>query len=361
MSVDLGGRGYPIEIGSGLLDAAGTYCAGAGLRGTALMVSDSHVRPLHAVRVEKSLSAAGFRVQTLDVPAGEPSKDWTQLGRLCEAARSAGLDRNGFVVALGGGVVGDLAGFLAAIWLRGVSFVQIPTTVLAMVDSSVGGKTGINLPAGKNLVGAFHQPRLVLADLDVLKTLPCREFSAGMAEVVKYGAIRDVGILDELRTRAPTGPDAFPAPAMESLIARCCQIKADIVGLDERETGLRAILNFGHTLGHALETCAGYGTLLHGEAVAMGMVYAAHLSAAVCGFDRAQIQPLANLLAALGLPVRVPSGLAWDEVRRAMSSDKKVSGGRVRFVLLTRNGWAEPGYEVREEVLKEGWRHVGGE
>ena len=359
VNVELGSRSYPILIGTGLLDGLGNACAEAGLAGRALIVTDSTVRPLYAARAEASLRAAGISIQTLDVPAGESSKDWTNLASICEASLRAGLDRRGFIVALGGGVVGDLAGFAAAVWLRGIPFVQVPTTLLAMVDSSVGGKTGINLPGGKNLVGAFHQPRLVMADLDALRTLPAREFSSGMAEVVKYGWIRDASLLETL-DKDGQRLRAHDSAALEKVISRSCSIKADVVGRDEREGGLRAILNFGHTFGHALEACAGYGALLHGEAVAIGMVFAARLSERITGLASGSTAGIEKQLRAFDLPVRAPQGSDWARLRTAMAADKKSSAGQIRWVLARAPGNATPGHTVPDEVLEEAWRYVSG-
>jgi len=296
-------------------------------------------------------------VERAVVPAGEASKDGARLFDLYAAALAAGLDRRGLVVALGGGVVGDLAGFAAATFLRGVRCVQAPTSLLAMVDSSVGGKTGINLPEGKNLVGAFHQPALVLADTDALRTLPRREFVSGLAEVVKYGAIRDAAFLDAIAADAPALL-AGDAAAVARAVRRSCEIKAGVVAGDEREeSGLRAVLNFGHTLGHAVESVAGYGTWLHGEAVAIGMAYAARLSVRLAGLGPEAAARLEGLLAALGLPGSAP-GLSWAALRRAMGVDKKSAGRVPRFVLLEALGRARAGVEVPEALLEEVW-HVG--
>ncbi|MBP7274980.1 MAG: 3-dehydroquinate synthase [Kiritimatiellae bacterium] len=360
LTVELGDRSYPILMGVGILDGLGEACVEAGLSGRALIVTDSTVRGLYAARAEASLRAAGISIQTLDVPAGESSKDWTHLASVCEAALAAGLDRRGFIVALGGGVVGDLAGFAAAVWLRGIDFVQVPTTLLAMVDSAVGGKTGINLPGGKNLVGAFHQPRLVLSDLDVLRTLPAREFAGGMAEVVKYGWIRDADLLVTLERDCARLKALDPA-ALEPVVARCCAIKADVVARDEREGGLRAILNFGHTFGHALEAGSGYGALLHGEAVAIGMVFAARLSERIAGLAAGSTAALERQLRAFDLPVRAPRGADGARLRAVMTADKKSAGGRVRWVLAREPGRAEPGYAAPDEAIEEAWRYVSGE
>ncbi len=351
VNVDLGDRSYPIHIGSGNLDSLGEACKTAGLKGKCLVVTDESVAPLYAGRAVQSLEKAGFNPALEILPAGEPTKCQAQLMNLYSKAAAHGLDRKCFMVALGGGVIGDLTGFAAASWLRGIRFVQVPTTLLAMVDSSVGGKTGINIPEGKNLVGAFHQPELVLIDLDTLKTLPRRELAAGMAEVVKYGIIWDAELF---RTLEKSGTDFS---TLGETVARCCEIKAEVVGKDERESGLRGILNFGHTLAHAIENVAGYGQFLHGEAVAIGMVYAAHLSVALKGLSVAESARIEKLLAGLSLPVGAPD-LAWKEIRAAMAVDKKTVGGLTKFVLADRIGHVEFGCEVPEELLEEVWNGI---
>jgi 3-dehydroquinate synthase len=365
VNVVLGRRSYAIHLGAGLLPQLGVLTAQV-LRGrSALLVTDNHVSQLCGEAAAASLRGAGFKVHRAVVPAGEASKCGEQLFALYDAAKQAGLDRSGIVVALGGGVVGDLAGYLAASWLRGIAFVQVPTTLLAMVDSSVGGKTGINLPSGKNLVGAFHQPALVIADLDVFTTLPPRETRAGLGEVVKYGAIRDAALFATLEAHAPVFAkswndlSAAERELFANVIARCCAIKAEVVAGDEREeTGLRAILNFGHTLGHAIEKASGYGKLLHGEAVAVGMVAAAQLSARLTGLPAADVARLKQLLVNLGLPVCAP-GLAWADLRAAMQLDKKSQGGVPRFVLLKQLGEAVTGCAVPEDVLESVARDLG--
>ena len=348
VNVDLGDRSYPIHIGSGILETLGGACKTAGLKGHCLIVTDENVAPLFGSRVVQSLEKAGFKPALEVLPAGEQTKCQAQLMNLYSKAAAHGLDRKCFMVALGGGVIGDLTGFAAANWLRGIRFVQVPTTLLAMVDSSVGGKTGINIPEGKNLVGAFHQPELVLIDLDTLKTLPPRELAAGMAEVVKYGIIWDAELFRVLEKK----------PEVDAgLISRCCEIKAEVVGQDEREGGLRGILNFGHTAAHAIENVAGYGEFLHGEAVAIGIVYAAHLSVALKGLSVGESMRIEKLLAGLSLPVGV-SGLAWKDIRAAMSVDKKTVGGLLKFVLADRIGHVDFGCEVSEELLEEVWNGI---
>ena len=387
VTVDLGERSYPIHIGSGILDTLGEACKAAGLKGRCLLVSDENVAPLYAEKVFQSLEKTGF-APTLEVlPAGEPTKCHEQLIPLYSKAAELRLDRGHFMVALGGGVIGDLTGFAAASWLRGIRFVQVPTSLLAMVDSSVGGKTGVNIAEGKNLVGAFHQPELVLIDLETLQTLPAREFVAGMAEVVKYGVIWDEPFFQALEENRDAGSacfqclesvDAVSSPRLQTLeergedtastnwmgeiISRCCEIKAEVVRQDEREGGLRGILNFGHTLAHAIENVAGYGQFLHGEAVAIGMVYAARLSTQLKGLSVEESARIEKLLATLGLPVTAsdPQGLrrgrlAWKDLRAAMAVDKKTRDGLTQFVLVDRMGHAEIGCEVPEELMEEVW------
>ena len=357
IQVELGARSYPIHIGSGGLARAGRLCRERGLAGAALVVSDSHVDPLYGPATERALREAGYAVRRAVVPAGESSKSQACLTALYHAALDAGLDRQAFFVALGGGVVGDLAGFAAASYLRGVAYVQVPTSLLAMVDSSVGGKTGINLPQGKNLVGAFHQPALVIADPDTLRTLPPREYRAGLAEVVKYGVIRAPALFDRLE-RAGAALREPAAADLDAILGECCRIKAAVVAADEREGGLRAILNFGHTAGHALENAAGYGTFLHGEAVAVGMAYASALSVRLSGWPAAAHGRLLGLLRALELPVTAP-GLGWPAVRAAMAADKKSAARRPRFVLAEDWGRMRLGAEAPEETLAEVWHVLG--
>jgi 3-dehydroquinate synthase len=286
------------------------------------------------------------------VPAGEQSKSLEYVGKIYSAALASGLDRKSLFVALGGGMIGDLTGFAAATFLRGVNFIQVPTTLLAMVDSSVGGKTGINLKEGKNLAGAFHQPLEVNADIDCLTTLNDREYRSGLAEVVKYGVIWDASLFHQIETQADA-IIARNADVLSRIIARCCEIKAEVVAVDERDNGVRSILNFGHTMGHALETASGYGTLLHGEAVAVGMVFAASVSVAEKGFSKVNSDRLRNLLVKLGLPVTCNAALSWDTVRKAMNTDKKSQLGKPRFVLAEKLGAVLFGCEASEHVMEE--------
>ncbi|MBL7115890.1 MAG: 3-dehydroquinate synthase [Kiritimatiellae bacterium] len=352
VSVDLGERSYDISIGSD--GPVGAVLSGLDVK-RALIVSDSNVAALYLPWCRKKLSEAGLEVSECVFPAGEPSKCLETMAMLYDAAVSARLDRSSVVVALGGGVVGDAAGFLAASYLRGVRFVQVPTTLLAMVDSSVGGKTGINLPQGKNLVGAFYQPVEVDINLDTLVTLQNREYRAGLAEVVKYGVIWDADLFALLEQRTDDLLKQDPM-LLADVVARCCEIKAEVVSQDEREGGLRAILNFGHTLGHALENILGYGEWLHGEAVSAGMVYAAEVSVAQHGLTRVEADRIHDVLQALQLPVqwRGPNGdVAWSLVLDAMGRDKKTIGSVLKFVLSDRIGHVDFGCVVAEEALAE--------
>ena len=329
LRVELGRRGYPIHVGAGLLADAALWTAP--LRGRhVLLVTDGNVARHHLAPVQAALADRSLAVEVL--PPGEQEKTWARLGSLLERLATLGASRDAAVVALGGGVVGDLAGFAAACWMRGVDFLQLPTTLLAMVDSSVGGKTAVNLPQGKNLAGAFHQPVAVVADTAVLATLPDRELRAGLAEVVKYAAIMDAAFMDWLERHADALLVREPS-ALATAIATSCRHKAAIVARDETEQGERALLNFGHSFGHALETVAGYGVLLHGEAVAIGMVQAARLSATLGLAPDEDASRLAALLARLGLRTAPPPGLDPDALLAAMRLDKKNVSGQLRLVL----------------------------
>jgi len=325
ITVELGERSYPIFIGSGLL--GGGFDLSAHVRGPdCLVVTNETVEPLYLDALSANL--AGKQLRAISLPDGEAYKTLETVEDILDTLVENGANRDTTVVALGGGVVGDIAGFAAACYMRGVDFIQVPTTLLAQVDSSVGGKTGVNHASGKNLIGAFHQPRAVLIDTDTLKTLPDRELKAGLAEVIKYGAIVDADffawIEDNLEALIARDADALAAA-----IRRSCELKAGIVAEDERESGRRALLNFGHTFGHAIEHCQGYGEWLHGEAVAAGMVMAAQLSAS----DAALARRIARLLERAGLPSRPPA-IAANDLLAAMSLDKKVQGKQLRFVLL---------------------------
>lgn len=357
LTVELGARSYPIRIGRGGLESLGAFCRERGLRGACLVVADENVDRLHGARCLEALRCAGYAAEKAVVPAGEPSKSGDCLFQLYRAAIQAGLDRRSFVVALGGGVVGDLAGFMAATFLRGLPYVQVPTTVVAMVDSAVGGKTGINLPEGKNLVGSFHQPVGVAVDLDLLATLPQREYVSGLAEVIKYGVIRDRAFFDRLEGGVKPLLAREPELLAEA-VARSCAIKAEVVGEDETEGGVRAILNFGHTLGHAIEKVSGYGRYLHGEAIGIGMRYAADLSVRERGLPEDEARRIGDLVSAVGLPVKAPE-LDWEALCAAMAVDKKSVGRMPRFVLAERIGHVAFGCEVGADRLKEVWRGLG--
>jgi 3-dehydroquinate synthase len=336
-----GDRSYEIHCGPGLLARVGLLLREAGAtRG--VIVADSGVMATHAATVAGSLAEAGILAPLLAVPAGEGSKSIAAAGRLWAEFAGLAVDRQTHVVAVGGGVVGDLAGFVAATFARGLPVWQVPTTVVAQVDSAIGGKTGINLDAGKNLVGVFWQPRGVVADTEALATLPDREFQSGLAEVVKYGMILDAGFFAWLEAHAADLVARHPAPLRQA-VERSAAIKARVVEKDERETtGLRAALNYGHTFGHAYETAAGYGTLLHGEAVAIGMARAARLAEFLGMIGTEVVSRQDRLLAALGLPVLPPPGLRnADQLLDIMGRDKKTVGGQLRFVLPTRIGAVE--------------------
>ncbi len=353
---------YDITIGPGLLDHA--HLAQA-LRGRhALVVSDDNVAPLYADRVEATLRTArpSLQVARFVMPAGEQEKTLARFSQCIDALAALGATRDATVVALGGGVVGDLAGFAAACWMRGIDVVQVPTTLLSMVDSSVGGKTAVDLPQGKNLVGAFHPPRAVVVDTTALRTLPPRELRAGLAEVVKYGAIFDAGFIDWLQAHAQALLDGDDA-ALAEAVARSCQYKADIVARDPYEHGERALLNFGHTFGHAIEAEQGYAggggdALNHGEAVAVGMVLAARLSTRFCHAPAADAQRLEALLRRFGLPTTIPAGLDPQALLARMRLDKKADANGLRFILWSHAGLAKVVSGVSDEdvlaVLREG-------
>ncbi|MBM3999095.1 MAG: 3-dehydroquinate synthase [Planctomycetes bacterium] len=338
--VSLAERAYEIHIGSGTIDGGTILGERLGRVPHAIVIADSRIADSYASRVAHGLAGTADRVDTLVVPSGESSKCVAELNRLWNELLRLGAGRDACVVAVGGGVIGDLGGFAAASYARGIPFAQVPTTLLSQVDSSVGGKVGINLPGAKNMVGAFWQPRFVLIDTSTLATLPRREFIAGLAEVVKYGVALDAAFLDFLE--ANTGPLLDREPSvLRRVIARCCEWKAAIVAEDERETtGLRAVLNYGHTFGHAVESLTGYGEYLHGEAVAIGMRLAARLAAILGRIDSAFLDRQDRLLDALGLP-RAARRLEPDAMLAAMRGDKKASRGRLRFVLPSRSGRAE--------------------
>ena len=352
VTVPLAERSYPIFIGDNLLSTLGRRCAALKLGARCAVISDRNVAPLYAKKVLASLAAAGFNASLITVPAGETAKSLKTVESCYDQLAKHRLERKSFIVALGGGVVGDLAGFVAATYLRGIAFIQVPTTLLAQVDSSVGGKVGVNLKAGKNLVGAFYQPQLVLCDLGTLATLPKREFRAGLAEVIKYGIIYDAALFARLEKDLPRLL-AGDRSKLAAVIARCCEIKAEVVGQDETESGLRAILNFGHTIGHAIEATCGYGKYLHGEAISIGQVAAAELSAEILGLSTDEVARITQLFARAGLPIRIKlTASHLQRLLNAMLLDKKVSAGVVKFVLAKKIGQVEIGHKVSPESIK---------
>ena len=341
-------RSYSIQIGRGLIADASIWQPLVEGRGVVL-VTDDQVGPLFGESVKAALTGVS-RLTEVVLPAGEAHKDMTSIQQILDAALADRHERSSLFVALGGGVVGDMTGFAAACFLRGADFVQVPTTLLAQVDSSVGGKTGVNHKMGKNLIGAFHQPEQVLIDLDTLATLPEREFSAGLAEIVKYGLIRDAEFFGWLIENVAALKDREPG-AVAHAIQRSCAIKAAVVAEDEREGGVRAHLNFGHTFGHAIERIQGYGDWLHGEAVAAGMVLASRLSAAAGGLDETVVDDLIGFNEAVGLPVSPPADVTPPALLAAMGSDKKVTAGKIRYILLRQLGEAEVTEDVTEDDI----------
>ncbi|RME70544.1 MAG: 3-dehydroquinate synthase [Verrucomicrobia bacterium] len=356
LNVELGDRSYPIAFGADL-SAELTEAVRRELAGgrRLAVVTDERVRAAQAALFE----AAFAGVPVLAVPGGETSKCLSQLEAVCDFLAAERVDRRGLVLAVGGGVVGDLAGFAAASYLRGVDFWQVPTTLLAMVDSAVGGKTGVNLKAGKNLVGAFHQPRAVWCSMRVLETLPEREFAAGMAEVIKTGLLGDARLFETVAEEAVSGPRD---PRLPAIVRRCCEIKAAVVKADERETaasGGRALLNLGHTFAHAIEAVAGYGEYLHGEAVGVGLVAAARLSAALGLIGEGAVQQVETVVAAHALPVALRAPLPLEALMAAMQRDKKVRDGRLRFVVMEKLGQAATREDVDAELVRAIWRRLG--
>lgn len=350
--IDLGERSYDIHIGRGLLGEPASY-AGLPRARHAVIVTNDTVQPLYAAPLAAALRGHYDEILVVSLPDGEAHKDWPTLNLIFDALLEAGCDRRTTLYALGGGVVGDITGFAAASYMRGVPFVQVPTTLLAQVDSSVGGKTAINHPLGKNMIGAFYQPLRVVADLDALDTLPRREVSAGLAEVIKYGPIFDDPFLGWIESEAESLA-ARDKGVLARAVRRSCEIKAEVVGQDERESGLRAILNFGHTFGHAIEAGLGYGVWLHGEAVGCGMVLGAALSVRLGLIDAAYEARIAAVVRRAGLPVQVPAALDADRMLSLMRGDKKSEGGEIRFVVIEAPGRAgvrpAPDALVREVI-----------
>jgi 3-dehydroquinate synthase len=351
-AVELGPSSHPVHVGHGLLSKLGELALDAGLApGRAALITDSNVGRLYSKPVLMSLKSAGFATRLIEIAPGEPSKSLTTLETIYERLVEAELDRASVIFALGGGVVGDLAGFAAATYLRGLPLVQVPTTTVAQVDSALGGKTAVNHPAAKNLIGAFYQPRLIVVDVGTLASLPEREFREGLAEVIKYGAIMDALFIEWLEQEM-TAILARDSNRLAPMVARSLQHKAAVVSSDEREGGFRKILNFGHTLGHALEASTAYGSYLHGEAVAIGMAVAARLSVSCTGLSTDEASRLEQLLGATGLPTQLPSGWLSGEFIRALRLDKKRRGDVVEFVLLDRLGHALTRKLGLDEILQ---------
>jgi 3-dehydroquinate synthase len=352
--VDLADRAYDVLVERGLLGKAGDTIQSAGITGRAAIISDETVAGLHGAALTTSLEAAGFRPTLHSVPAGEGSKSMSHVEAICREMIQAGHDRKSIVVALGGGVVGDLAGFVAAIFYRGIPFVQIPTTIVSQVDSSVGGKTGVNVAEGKNLLGAFHQPRLVIVDPETLRTLPDREYVEGFAEAIKHAAIRDADMLSELAGLDPTTRE-IPA----DLLARNIAIKARVVESDEYETkNIRALLNFGHTIGHGIEASVPYGEMLHGEAISLGIKAAIFLSDRHAGLAPEDSAKVISLLEKFHLPLILSPLITTDTVMEKLARDKKFSSGAIRFVVLDKLGSAKVIDSVTADDLRLAIDHL---
>jgi 3-dehydroquinate synthase len=340
---------YPVLVGSGLLEQLGVRVRQHLPRKTCAIISDSNVAPLFADRIKSSLISAGFKPMLITIPVGEKSKTLRQVGAICDRMIAAGLDRQSFVVGLGGGMIGDVSGFVAAIYHRGIPHIQIPTTLLAMVDSSIGGKTGVNTRDGKNLIGAVHQPSLVIDDLDILKTLPPREFNQGFAEIVKHAVIADAKMFRTLQSW-----DAGGAPALQRLIKRNVELKSRIVAKDEHDrTGERALLNFGHTVGHAIERAGNYRKFLHGEAISLGIVAACAISMKRAGLGADQRAAIVDLLRRFGLPIRLPSKFPRDKIFKALKFDKKFESEKIRLVVTPRIGSARVATNVTMADIRE--------
>lgn len=356
--VELGERSYPVHVGRGNLGTVGMRARAVAGAAAVALVTNPTVDALWGDRVRASLADAGVSATTIEIPDGERHKDVATLAALWGRLAAARIERGGLLLALGGGVTGDVAGFAAATWLRGVAFAQLPTTLVAQVDAAIGGKTAIDLPSGKNLVGAFHQPSFVLSDVDVLASLPEREYRAGLAEVVKTGAILSAGLFERLEREADRVLARDPE-LLVSIVHDCARLKAMVVSADETEGDRRAILNFGHTLGHAVEALLDYEGLLHGEAVSIGMVFATGMSEGRGFLSADTARRVRDLLRRFGLPTEVPVGLAPGALARAMEADKKRSAGRVRFVCL--EGLGRTRFEALTTADLEGLvaEHVG--
>lgn len=359
IDVNLPQNRYEIAIAPGSLDNLGNWMNGKeskplNLGEKVLLVSNPAIFKRYGERAVKSLTNAGFEVVSLNLAAGEQYKTLNSIVKIYNTALENRLERASTIVALGGGVIGDMAGFAAATWLRGINFVQVPTSLLAMVDAAIGGKTGVNHPKGKNLIGAFHQPRLVLIDPQVLKTLPPREFRAGMAEVIKYGVIWDADLFAKLEECEKLDQLRYLSEEMlQTILTHSCQAKAIVVGKDEKESGLRALLNYGHTIGHAVESLTGYKVVNHGEAVAIGMVAAGQIAVDLRMWSQEATERQNELIKKTGLPNKLPTGLDVGEIIDCLQTDKKVKSGKVRFVLPRRIGEATVTDQVPPDVLRQ--------
>ena len=351
VAVELGERSYPIVIGNSVDDEMTAFVRQAGYSARGMIVTDTNVGALHAGRIAEALARAGLHAEIAVIPAGESSKSLTQADRLFTRAIKLGLDRRSPIIALGGGVVGDLAGFVAATYMRGVPFIQLPTSLLAQVDSSVGGKVAVNHPLGKNLIGAFYQPDAVFMDLGLLATLPAREIWAGLGEIIKYGIICDADFFVWLEEHSAQVLALDPAAAAH-MIARSCEIKADVVRQDEREEGLRRILNFGHTIAHAIEKETGYVRYRHGEAVAIGMIGAAQISEELGLLRTDECLRIEQMIRAMGLPQRA-EGVTADAMYEDLFHDKKTVGGRIHWVVAEGIGTVVVRDDVPEEIVRK--------
>ncbi|ARV63028.1 3-dehydroquinate synthase [Nostocales cyanobacterium HT-58-2] len=354
INVNLPQQSYEIAIAPGSIDKLGEMMSNLKLGQKVLLVSNPSVYKSYGEKALASLEAAGYKVASCILPAGERYKTLSSIQKIYDTALENRIERSSTMVALGGGVIGDMTGFAAATWLRGINFVQVPTSLLAMVDAAIGGKTGVNHPQGKNLIGAFHQPRLVLIDPEVLKTLPARELRAGMAEVIKYGIIWDAQLFAQMEESQRLDQLRYiKAELIEAILNRSCQAKADVVSKDEKEAGLRAILNYGHTIGHAVESLTGYRVVNHGEAVAIGMVAAGQIAVKLGMWQKEETERQDALIQKAGLPTQLPSGVDIEAIIEALQVDKKVEAGKVRFILPTQIGVVTITDQVPSDTIRE--------
>lgn len=354
IGVNLENNSYQIAIAPNLLSQVGDYLKSLDIGNKIVVVSNSMIFDEYGNQLLEALKAAGFSASYHIVPAGERHKTLLSVQKIYDTALENYLERTSTFIALGGGVIGDMTGFAAATWLRGINVIQIPTSLLAMVDAAIGGKTGVNHPQGKNLIGAFHQPKLVLIDPQVLKTLPSREFRAGMAEVIKYGVIWDQDLFQQLELAERLNElDSLSPELLQTVLTHSCQAKADVVSQDEKEGGIRAILNYGHTVGHAIESLTGYRLVNHGEAVAIGMVVAGKIAVKMGDWSAEESQRQDDLITKAGLPKAVPHMLSIEDILETLKSDKKVKAGKVRFVLPDRIGKVKITNQVSPHIVSE--------